>query len=218
MSTRTKSGLLLPILVVVGLVAVFGVGPLKDTVSDVFGGVTGYDTVVISEGDTTVMVVSNAESDLEECTVQEITSTKRCHDVKILVIDAVKMPHIARNIQLAWGEGKDFMLHRDTPESRRAKYEASCGARSGFVIKYPGQGSCDEYQFASTTEGGSGARTEEVPVREQNCQGATIKNTYYTRPGIAVGEEFLVVISNPASIATEPFAGVDTAKEQACGL
>lgn len=84
--------------------------------------------------------------------------------------------------------------------------------------KYPGQGSCDEYEFASTTEGGAGARTEEVPIREQNCQGATIKNAYYTTPGIDIGEEFLVVISNPASIATEPFAGADTAKEQACRL
>lgn len=56
-----------------------------------------------------------------------------------------------------------------------------------------------------------------MPIREQNCQGATIKNAYYTRPGIDVGEEFLVVISNPASIAAEPFAGADTAKEQACG-
>lgn len=218
MSTRTRSGLLLPILVVAGLVAVFGVGPLKDMVDDVIGGVTGYDIVIVGEGDATIMVASNVESDLEECTVQEITSAKQCDDLKILVIDAVKMPYIARNIQMAWGDGRDFMLHRDTSESRRAKYEASCGSRSGFVIKYPGQGSCDEYEFASTAEGGAGARTEEVPIREQNCQGATIKNAYYTKPGIAVGDEFLVVIANPASIATESFVGADTAKEQACGL
>jgi deoxyribonuclease NucA/NucB len=218
MATRTRSSLLLPILAVVGIVAVVGIGPVKDLVSDVFGGITGYDTVVLGEGAATIMVASNAESDLETCTVEQITSAKQCDNLKILVIDAAKMPFIARNIQLAWGEGKDFMLHRDAPESRRSKYDEVCGAKSAFVIKHPGQGSCDEYAFASTSEGGAGARTEEVPVREQNCQGATVKNAYYSTPGIAVGEEFLVVISNPASIAGEPFAGVDTAKEQACGL
>lgn len=218
MSTHTRSGLFLPVLAVVGLVAVFGFGTVKDMVSDVIGGVTGYETVIIGEGEATVMVVSNAKPDVEECTVQQIISTKQCDELKILVIDAVKMPYIARNIQLAWGDGRDYLLHRDAPENRRANYQASCGSKSGFVIKYPGQGSCDEYEFASTAEGGSGARTEEVPIREQNCQGATIKNAYYTKPGIAVGEEFLVVVANPASIAAEPFAGTDTAKEQACGL
>ncbi len=86
------------------------------------------------------------------------------------------------------------------------------------MVRFRGAGSCDEYEFASTVEGGAGARTEEVPIREQNCQGATIKNAYYSKPGIAVGEEFLVVITSPSKIAQEPFAGTDTAKEQACGI
>jgi Deoxyribonuclease NucA/NucB len=189
-----------------------------DVVSDVLGGVTGHETVIIGEGETTAMVVSDVAPDLGDCSIQEIISTKRCDELKILVIDAAKMPYIARNIQLAWSEGRNYLLHRDASKNRRAKYEASCGSRSGFVVKYPGQGSCDEFEFASTAEGGTGARTEEVPIREQNCQGATIKNAYYTTPGIAIGEEFLVLIANPASIATEPFAGLDTAKEQACGF
>jgi hypothetical protein len=214
MAKRTSSGLLLPVLVVVGLVAVFGGAKVWETVEDFFSG----DPVVIGDGDTAVMVAGGAESEVKQCTNAQLLTDKRCDDLKVLVINAARMPFIARNIQLAWGEGHEFLLHRDASENRRAKYEQSCGARSSFVIKYPGQGSCDEYEFASTAEGGAGARTEEVPIREQNCQGATIKNAYYTKPGIAIGEEFLVVISNPASIATESFVGADTAKEQACGL
>lgn len=218
MASRTRSRLLLPALVVVGLVAVFGVPKVVGVVEDIIGSVTGYDTVIVGEGDTQLMVVSNAESKVKKCTVQQIISNKQCEDTKILVINAARMPYIARNISLAWGEGRNFMLHRDAPENRSAKYDVTCGRKSGFVIKLPGLGSCDEYEFASTVEGGAGARVEEVPVREQNCQGATIKNAYYTKPGINVGEEFLVVISNPASIASEPFAGPDTAKEQTCGV
>lgn len=217
MAQRTRSGLFLPVLVVVGLVTVFGVSEVVGVVEDIVGGVTGYDTVLVGEGDTQLMVVSNAESKVKQCTVQQVISDKQCEDTKILVINAARMPYIARNISLAWSEGRNYLLHRDAPENRSAKYEVTCGYQSGFVIKNPGLGSCDEYEFASTVEGGAGARVEEVPVREQNCQGATIKNAYYTKPGIGVGEEFLVVISNPASIASEPFAGPDTAKEQACG-
>lgn len=51
--------------------------------------------------------------------------------------------------------------------------------------------------------------------REQSCQGGTISRAY-TLQKIAVGDEFLVVISHPDSIASEPYAGVDIAKEQSC--
>lgn len=211
MSTRTRSGLLLPILVVVGLVAIVGIGPLKDLVDDVIGGVTGYDTVMLGEGDTKLLVTDSAASDLEECSAADILATKQCGEIKVVVMDAAKMPFIGRNISLAWGDGKDFQLHRDTPESRRAKWTASCGK---FVRSYL-RGSCDEYPFASSQEGGAGARTDEVPDREQNCQGGTISRAY-TLQKIVVGDEYLVVISHPDSIASQPYAGVDIAKEQSC--
>lgn len=56
------------------------------------------------------------------------------------------------------------------------------------MIRFPGAGSCDEYEFASTVEGGAGARTEEVPIREQNCQGATIKNVLLFIHGLTRAE------------------------------
>jgi hypothetical protein len=60
--------------------------------------------------------------------------------------------------------------------------------------------------FASSREGGEGARAEEVHKDEQNCQGGTISSSYQHRP-INEGDAYLVVISNPDKIATEPWAG-----------
>lgn len=123
------------------------------------------------------------------------------------------MPFIARNIQLAWREGKQFILHKSAPGSEQERRAAACGPRI-FVAKFD-QGSCDEYPFASTQEGGSGARIEEVPLREQNCQGGTLRQEY-RRAQINEGTEFLVVITSPSMIATSAYAGVDIAKDQSC--
>src|ERR1044072_7889948 len=102
------------------------------------------------------------------------------------------MPFIARNISLAWGEGKDFILTRSA-EPRKKNYDAACGS---FEPQHR-DGSCDEYPFATTVQGGTGARTEEVPAREQRCQGGTIRQAYR---GIGQGDDFLVVISNPGMV------------------
>lgn len=212
MARRTATGLI-PLVLVAGVVMLFS-GQLADRVSDLFG---GSEPVVIGGGGSRFMVGSDGESAVRECTSEQLVTAKRCGRAKVLIINAAKMPFIARNISLAWSSGKPAMLHRDQPENRQRHYEASCGRRSGFVAKHPGLGSCDEFEFASSSEGGAGARTEEVPRREQNCQGATVKNAYYGNPGIAVGEAFVVVIIRPGSIADQPFEGVDRAKEQACG-
>lgn len=76
----------------------------------------------------------------------------------MVIMDAAKMSYIARNISLAWGEGKQSILHKDSA-GRDGRYNTVC--KRVFVKKYD-NGSCDEYPFASTDEGGSGARTEEV--------------------------------------------------------
>jgi hypothetical protein len=84
-----------------------------------------------------------------------------------------------------------------------ANYKKTC--QSGFVKKYPANGSCDEYPFASTREGGGSARTEEVHRDEQNCQGGTLSRAYQDR--IAQGEQYVVVISHPGSIAKRSWQG-----------
>lgn len=204
MSRRTSSGLLLPVIIVVGLVAVFGGSKVMDVISDIFGG----DTVILGEGDTQVMVAGDAETKVQECTTVRLLGDRRCGPLKIVVIDANRMPFIARNIQLAWGEGQPFLLHRNSAK-QAANRAAACGT---FVAKYP-SGSCDEYAFATTDEGGARARTEEVPLREQRCQGGAL-NAGYAKAGIQQGEEFLVVISHPSKIATQAFTGPDIAEDQ----
>jgi hypothetical protein len=204
MSRRTSSGLLLPILIVVGLVAVFGGSKVMDVISDIFGS----DTVILGEDDAQIMVAGDAEGKVRQCATVRLLNDRRCGPLKIVIISAERMPFIARNIQLAWGEGQPFLLHRNSAK-QAANRAAACGR---FVAKYPG-GSCDEYAFATTDEGGAGARTEEVPLREQRCQGGAL-NAGYAKAGIQQGEEFLVVISYPSKIAQQAFTGPDVAEDQ----
>jgi hypothetical protein len=210
MATRSKSGLLLPLVIVVGLVVVFGGSKVKDIVSGLFDG--GSSPVVVGSGDAAFMVAAGGESKVNSCTSVQVLTDRRCGDLKIIVMDAAKMPYITRNISLAWGSGHDYILTR-SGVPRDQNYKLACG---GFTKKYD-DGSCDEYAFASSTQGGNGARTEEVPIREQGCQGGTIGSAYRWQ-GIKVGDDFLVVISNPSKVATSPYQGQDIAEDKAsCG-
>jgi Deoxyribonuclease NucA/NucB len=214
-ATGTKGGVLLVAIAVVGAVAVFGGNEVVDTVTGLFGGI-GSATEIIGEGDAQVMIARQARAETARCDTRQMISDKRCGDRKLVVIDAAKMPFIARNISLAWGEGHKFLLTRDANETNRdARFRKSC--RSGRYTKQYQFGSCDEYAFASTHEGGQGSRIEEVPLREQKCQGGTVSRAYQNVP-INDGDQFMVVISNPDRIASEPYHGVDVAKEQSCGI
>lgn len=206
MSSRTKSGLLLPLLAVVGLVAYFGLDTVTNTVGDLFGDVTSADPVIIEDNGYQLLVGSDGEGKVRQCTTQVALTTRQCGDLKIVVIDAAKMPFISRNIQLAWSDGIPSVLTRNSAK-QAANRAAACGK---FVPKYGG--SCDEFSFATTDEGGSGARTEEVPLREQRCQGGAVTGGY-AKAGVGQGDNFLVVISNPGKIAVKPFTGTDVAEE-----
>jgi hypothetical protein len=160
------------------------------------------------------MVGGDGQSKIKQCTAQQVLQSRQCEDTKVVVIDAAKMPFIGRNITLAWASGQPAVLTRDRPENRRPHYDAVC-APSRFTIQYPSRGSCDEYSFASSTQGDAGARTEEVPRREQNCQGGTLSRAYQDRP-IDIGEEFVVVVANPQLIADGPYTGVERARDESC--
>lgn len=209
MSTRSKTGLLLPLLLVGGAVLYFGGGEVKDAVGGLFAG----DPVIVGSGDAQLLVADGAETEVAQCSAAVVLAERQCGDLKVVIMDAAEMPYITGNIALAWGEGYDYILTKDA-KSRAANYNRSC--RKTFVRKYA-DGSCDEYEFASTVQGGNGARTEEVPSREQACQGGTL-STAYRYQTIADGDDFLVVISNPGSIATAPYRGQDTAEDKtSCG-
>ncbi|MDQ3576624.1 MAG: NucA/NucB deoxyribonuclease domain-containing protein [Actinomycetota bacterium] len=209
MATRTKTGLLLPLVLVTGAVAYFGSSEVTDTLGSLFSS----DPVIVGAGDVQVMVAGGAESRVEQCTAEQVLKEKRCGDVKVIILSAAKMPYITRNISLAWSEGRDFILTKDG-KNRAANYNRTC--RKTFVKKY-NDGSCDEYEFASSVQGGKGARTEEVPAREQACQGGTL-STSYRYQGINDGDDFLVVISDPGKIASAPYQGQDVAEDKtSCG-
>ena len=90
-------------------------------------------------------------------------------DLPTLEFDAQRMPNIARNVQSALDEGHPSILTRTTNEDLINANRAA--ATGGFS----GPGSPDEYPFASTYEGGAGARAAGVPLNEQHIQGAVIR-------------------------------------------
>lgn len=105
-----------------------------------------------------------------------------------LEIDAARMPNIARNVQSALDEGHPGVLNR-TMDTDLMKLNRA-GACRGFC----GPGSPDEYPFASTLQGGAGARVAGVPLNEQFIQGAVIRN-FYAKFGIGDGDPFRVFVT-----------------------
>lgn len=202
-STRTRGGLLLPIVIVGGLLVVFGGSTVYDAVTGIFGNVVG-GTTTIGAGDSQVMISGDAESASKQCTAQQMVSTRQCGDLIVLIVDAARMPFIARNTKLAWESSRPSILTMN-----RGKQVANRAAACPRTFPKPHGGSCDEYPMAATDEGGKNARTEEVPVRENNCQGGS-----YGRQYPKDGDNFLVIITHPDLIAPGPFTGTDIAKEQ----
>ncbi|TDQ04106.1 NucA/NucB deoxyribonuclease domain-containing protein [Labedaea rhizosphaerae] len=203
---RSRTSTFVPLLIVLGVIAVLS-PQLIGKVGGLFG---DSEPTLIGTGETAFLVGSDGESEAERCDADELLRNRRCDKLKVVVIDAAKMPFIARNIKLAWTDGKPAVLTRNSTK-RATNRAAACG---GFVAKYP-RGSCDEYAFATTEQGGAGARTEEVPLREQRCQGGAV-NAGYVRANIQQGEDFLVVIWSPSDIAGSAFTGDDAAKDQSC--
>jgi hypothetical protein len=208
MATKTKGGVLLP-LIVVAAVAVVAVPQLRNEALDVYHRLTG-GTELVGDGESQFMVASSASSEVHKCTPQQELADAQCDGLKFVILDAAKMPFITRNISTAWTAGKPGVLTKDAaaePGNRKQVCLAS------FPRPYGGQ--CDEYPFAATTQGGAGAQEQEVPARENQCQGGTLA-VGYRAAGIKDQDNFLVVIIHPDQIASGPFQGIDIAKEQAC--
>ena len=98
-----------------------------------------------------------------------------------------KVPNIAKHIEDAQAAGKPKILTRITSSSKiRSNRSAACG-------NFSGTGSCDEYPFASSKEGGAGASTRGVPLSEQNSQGGTL-SSFYQANGIGDGDKYEVAV------------------------
>jgi len=103
-------------------------------------------------------------------------------------VDAARTPNIAQNIQRALDEGYPGVLNRTTNPLRiRANRQAAC---TGFC----GPGSPDEYPFASSIQGGVGARVQGVPLAEQRIQGGMLAR-FYAQHGIGEGDPFRVIVT-----------------------
>jgi Deoxyribonuclease NucA/NucB len=104
----------------------------------------------------------------------------------VFVVDANRTPAIAAHIRAAQAAGKPAILHRVVPRPR--------DRRPGACRGWRGPGSCDEYPFASTIEGGPGkASIAGVPVQEQRRQGGDLAG-FYRRHRIGNGDPFVVVV------------------------
>lgn len=204
MASKTTTRLVVIAVLVGG--AVYFAPKAVDQVGTFLGDLVGAnDAVIVGEGETALMVAANAEAKVVTCATEAILTQRSCDGLRILVVDATRMPFIARNTKLAWESGLPAVLTMDRSK-QGANRQQACG---GFKPNHGGQ--CDEYPMASTTEGGAGARTEEVPGRENLCQGGTYVHQYPPN-----GEQFLVVIKRPDLIASGPFTGADVAASQDC--
>jgi hypothetical protein len=126
-------------------------------------------------------------------------SRSRTRDLPVLIIDANIMPNIARNIQAAIeDENKPSVLNRNMDLGWIAANRVlACG-------RFQGTGSCDEYPFASSMQGGLGARVAGVPLQENRIQGGVI-SAFYAKHMLKHGDPYLVrVINLPPDWRTRP--------------
>jgi hypothetical protein len=104
----------------------------------------------------------------------------------VFVVSSKRTPAIAAHIRAAQAAGKPAVLHRVSPIPR--------DRRPGACRGWRGPGSCDEYPFASTYEGGPGRSSiAGVPPSEQATQGGDLIG-FYTRNRIGDGDAFVVVV------------------------
>jgi Deoxyribonuclease NucA/NucB len=106
----------------------------------------------------------------------------------VVEFSASRMPNISAHIQRAQASGKySATLKRITDKtSIAANRRAACGS-------FKGTGSCDEYPFASTAQGGAGASVAGVPLAEQRIQGGTL-SSFYQKNNIGEGGAFQVKV------------------------
>ncbi|GAA1896302.1 hypothetical protein GCM10009716_02920 [Streptomyces sodiiphilus] len=179
----------------------------------VWGG-GGQPNETVEIGGETFLVPAGEGERLAECTDEQVVEDRLCGGLDIVVVDAARMPFVARNIALAWREGHPSVLTRDADRTRaEERREAACPA-GGAVEE---GGSCEAYPFPGTREGGARARTETVPEREALCRDGTLTGGFQLQ-GIGDGERFRLVIRNPGDLAERSWTGTDIARDTDCGV
>jgi hypothetical protein len=127
------------------------------------------------------------------CTVQE-KSTESCSaqhpDWPVNYVHYSTTPLIAAHVALALDMGYPDALTYLGPRNPLQVVNRNAACPDG---KYAGTGlSCDEYPYASTAQGGAGASTAPVPIREQRVQGGELGGFYRN---LAPGQNFCVEVA-----------------------
>jgi Deoxyribonuclease NucA/NucB len=102
---------------------------------------------------------------------------------------------VARHIRDAQQDGYLSELTRlQDPPLQRAKRTAACAGLVGAPVPPEIQvRSCDEYPFASSTEGGAGSSVRWVEARHNSSQGGTL-SAFYKYQRVEAGTQFNVAI------------------------
>jgi len=123
-------------------------------------------------------------------TIEKVQTKDNDDKLPIYFVSKSMMPNIADNIEKAQMEGKPYVLTRATEAQKNQNRR---NALKNIPISDPINNSRDEYPFASSVEGGSGARTAEVPKREQSIQGGTL-SSFYQKNNIKPGSKYGVKV------------------------
>lgn len=124
----------------------------------------------------------------------------KAQSLPTIVFEQSKCPNIYKHIRASIRSGRPSVLQRDTNKTAiRNRRNASCGR---FNRRYkrthggrlPAGKNCDEYPFASTSQGGASATTMYVPTGENSRQGTSL-NTFYRRNRIGNNDRFKVAVA-----------------------
>ncbi len=109
----------------------------------------------------------------------------------VLTFDSKKFPKKTANMKKKMGPSGQKKLTRRVGRSaiRAARRAALAGAK-----KATGGNSLDEFPFASSNEGGSGAAVSSIPKKEQNAQGGKMSSFYQKNNIMSQGKPFIVKV------------------------
>ncbi|TRL35295.1 NucA/NucB deoxyribonuclease domain-containing protein [Rhizobium straminoryzae] len=136
------------------------------------------------------------------CIATLLTSGAASAVAQQITFDGANLPCITYNIATAQQAGRPAQLTRTTnPQTINQNRQASCGGAYAQTVAQLNQQlggvvmSCDEYAFASTTQGGAGSQSMIVPLIENNIQGGQLSG-FYNSNNIGNGGNFTVATIN----------------------
>ncbi|PWN44862.1 hypothetical protein IE81DRAFT_320832 [Ceraceosorus guamensis] len=117
-----------------------------------------------------------------------------------VTFDCSKVPNICSNDCYALKcAGKPSTLHRNSAAATDNRNHNACKSPNRCSGNPDDSNSCDEYPYASTSEGGAGAVTRCVPAHENSVQGGTL-SSFYTRSNVQQGDAYNVAFTGTSGL------------------